>query len=409
MKRDARDFILDNLFSMSAYWTCTGTVIASLTSYYAMPLPIANLLTGLTATLLMLQLLGGFWYARTVRKNLFVRCSNALWRLFLPAAFFSVLLPKNIGSAVMTAAYFLTIAVFQIASPSQTDWLVSCVEGNVRKDYYSIREMCFMLSYSAVFCAVSLILYRFNRPETQRAGFFIIAVLISAMMAASLVVLFRLPRPAERKTPAAPLHHMVAAPLHNRDFMRVMAVNVLWSFSCMFVGSFAAVYQIRILNLDFFHIMLWATVANLARSLMTPLMARLAARVGWRNVTGVCMGVMALAGFLWAFTTSDNILLIFPLVSVLGSIPYAGVSVGFLQMQVDTIPEQERSIYFSVCSTANGVASMVGSAVCSGAIQLLENACGSGTPNLRYIFLIGAAGTAACVLASLKIREKKHE
>jgi hypothetical protein len=237
MKRDARDFILDNLFSMSAYWTCTGTVIASLTSYYAMPLPIANLLTGLTATLLMLQLLGGFWYARTVRKNLFVRCSNALWRLFLPAAFFSVLLPKNIGSAVMTAAYFLTIAVFQIASPSQTDWLVSCVEGNVRKDYYSIREMCFMLSYSAVFCAVSLILYRFNRPETQRAGFFIIAVLISAMMAASLVVLFRLPRPAERKTPAAPLHHMVAAPLHNRDFMRVMAVNVLWSFSCMFVGQ----------------------------------------------------------------------------------------------------------------------------------------------------------------------------
>lgn len=408
MRHDACDFILDNLFSMSAYWSCSGAVLASLTSYYAMPLPIANFLTGLTSTLLILQLFGGFWYARTGRKNRFVRCSNSLWRLFLPAVFFSVLLPKNAGAVLMTAAYFLTIAVFQVASPSQTDWLVSCVEGNVRKDYYSIREMCFMLSYSAVFCAVSLILYRYDRPETQRSGFFIIGLLTAALMAASFVVLFRLPRPAEHEAPAAPLHRMMTAPLHNRSFLIVIAVNVLWSFSCMFIGSFSAVYQIRILNLDFFHIMLWATVANLARTLTTPLMARLAARIGWRSVTGACMGVMALGGFLWVFTTADNILLLFPLLSVLGAIPYAGVSVGFLQLQVDTIPEKERSIYFSVCSTANGIASMIGSAVCSVVIQLMENVWGSGTPNLRYIFLIGAAGTAACVLSSLKIREKSR-
>lgn len=408
MRHDARDFILDNLFSMSAYWSCSGAVLASLTSYYAMPLPIANFLTGLTSTLLILQLFGGFWYARTSRKNRFVRCFNSLWRLFLPAVFFSVLLPKNTGAVLMPAAYFLTIAVFQVASPSQTDWLVSCVEGNVRKDYYSIREMCFMLSYSAVFCAVSLILFRYGRPETQSAGFFIIGLLTAALMTASLVVLFRLPRPAQHETPAAPMHRMMTAPLHNRSFMIVIAVNVLWSFSCMFIGSFSAVYQIRILNLDFFHIMLWTTVANLARTLTTPLMARLAARIGWHSVTGACMGVMALAGFLWVFTTSDNILLLFPLLSVLGAVPYAGVSVGFLQLQVDAIPERERSIYFSVCSTANGIASMIGSAFCSVAIQLMENVWGSGTPNLRYIFLIGAIGTAACVLASLKIREKSR-
>lgn len=41
----------------------------------------------------------------------------------------------------MVVCYVLAIGIYQFACPSQTDWLVSSVEGRVRGDYYSVREM----------------------------------------------------------------------------------------------------------------------------------------------------------------------------------------------------------------------------------------------------------------------------
>lgn len=46
MEKTPRDFIFDNLLSMSAYWACTGAIIASLTAYYGFSLALSNVVTG---------------------------------------------------------------------------------------------------------------------------------------------------------------------------------------------------------------------------------------------------------------------------------------------------------------------------------------------------------------------------
>ena len=92
MEKTPRDFIFDNLLSMSAYWACTGAIIASLTAYYGFSLALSNVVTGLSGTLPVLQLAGGLAYERTGRPLRFLRLCNGAWRVLLPMVFFSVLL-----------------------------------------------------------------------------------------------------------------------------------------------------------------------------------------------------------------------------------------------------------------------------------------------------------------------------
>ena len=56
---------------------------------------------------------------------------------------------------------------------------------------------------------------------------------------------------------------------------------------------------------------------------------------------------------LWAAATRQNAAYLFPVLSILGAVPYAGMGVGFLKMQVATSPSATRSMYFSSthCST----------------------------------------------------------
>lgn len=266
MEKTPRDFIFDNLLSMSAYWACTGAIIASLTAYYGFSLALSNVVTGLSGTLPILQLAGGLAYERTTRPLRFLRLCNGTWRVLLPLVFFSVLLPRTAGAPLMVVCYVLAIGIYQFACPSQTDWLVSSVEGRVRGDYYSVREMFFMLTYTGVFCAVSLIIDRAARHGAQQTGFLAVGVLETMLLAASLTVLLRLPAPERpEKEEPAPAAAALLEPLRNRRFRRVMLTNMVWSLSGMFIGGFAAVYQIQVLELTFFEIMVWVTAGNLCR------------------------------------------------------------------------------------------------------------------------------------------------
>ena len=58
-KNPAPLFLTEHILSMTAYWVCTGPVLAKLTEYLALPLGVSNMITQLTSTLLMLQLVGG--------------------------------------------------------------------------------------------------------------------------------------------------------------------------------------------------------------------------------------------------------------------------------------------------------------------------------------------------------------
>ena len=404
MNKSARFFIYDNLFSMTAYWGCSGTVVAALTSYYNIPLAVSNMLTGLTSTLALLQLIGGLIYARTKRKNRFLQATNLIWRLLLPVIFASVLLPLGIGAAVMCFALVAMVAVYHFSCPAQTEWMVSTVEGRVKGTYFSVREMTFMLGLTVVSCTVNLLMDKYTRAGAVKTAFLIICVLLSALIALSFFSLHGLPPVAEHTVEKPPLHKMIGPVLRNKAFMHVLVTNLMLSIANMFVGSFAAVYQIRTIGVSFAAIMVWATAGNFLRALATPLMAKLAARIGWKHIIQLMMVLMLCNAVGWMLITTQNMQVLFPLLSILGALPYAGLGVAFLQLQVDTIPSDSRSLYFSVTSTLNGIGSLGGSLICSALIGILESI--GGTAALKYVFLVGAVGFVLTAVLAQLIKSK---
>lgn len=400
----SRAFILDAMLAMSAYWACSGTVVASLSAYHELPLALSNFAAGLSSTLLLLQPLGSLAYAKAKNPFRFLRLTNGGWRVFLPLAFFSVALPRALGAPLMLAAYALAVGIYHFACPAQTEWMVDCTQGG-RGDFYSSRETCFMLAFTAIYCVVGLRLDRAAREGTQRAGFLAVGALEAVLLAASLAVLLRLPAPARQSgrqvAPAAP---SLLAPLRNVPFRKVTLASMLWNFSSMFIGGFGAVYQISVLQVSFFQIMLWSTVGNLLRALCTPLAARLARRIGWHAVTALTIVMMAGTAPLWMLATPENAVFLFPLLSILGALPYAGMGVGFLELQVATSPAEGRSMFFSVYSLLGGAAALCGSLGCSVLVGVLESRAPGA---LRWVFSVGMAVAACAAWVVARIRVEK--
>lgn len=405
MDKAARGFLWDNLLCMSVYWASAGTVIASLADYYALPLALISFITGLTATLPIMQLWGGLHYARTRRRSRFLGLTNSLWRVLLPLTFVSVLLPRDIGKIAAVCTFSIGVAVFQFAAPAQTEWMVTSVEGKVRVNYYSLREMCFMLAYSVIFCLINLLLDGAQRSGAIGQAFLAVGGLLMLVMVFSLIVLARLPYPPDRPDSVVETPSILHIALSDGPFRKVVLANALWSFACVFVGSFAAVYQVGVLHVRFLQIMLWATAANVIRALLTPGMAVLADRIGWRKVVCGCMLLYAVTALLWSRVTAPTAPWLYPVVTILTQIPIAGTGVGFFQLQVEAAPPQHRSICFSMVAACSGAGALVGTVISSTLVRFLEqNADFFPTLGLRGVFLLGALGACLAAASVLRIR-----
>ena len=73
MSKRLQCFLWEYVLSMSAYWVCTGYIIAKLTDYFGLPLGVSNLLTSLSSTFLILQPVGGVLYARIRSRRRYSR------------------------------------------------------------------------------------------------------------------------------------------------------------------------------------------------------------------------------------------------------------------------------------------------------------------------------------------------
>lgn len=387
MQKNALRFLFDNAFSSAVYWAAAGTVLASLAGYYELPLWLSNALLGLTTVLPLAQLAGAPLYRRQKQPLRYLYVMNITWRVLLPAAYLGVLLPAAVGRVFSLVTYALGVLLNQICSPVQTDWMVNEVSNNMPHNYYARRETTFMLTYTSAFCVVNLFLARGQAHSNTRLAYATVGVFLALMAAVSMCFLFRLPHvlPAQRRG-GAPMP--VRAILRDARFRPVLALGMIWSFFTMLIGNYASLYQVRIAKIDFITMMVWITAANLLRALLTPVAGRKANRFGWNGVVGFCMLLYACAGVLWSAFSASSGVWVYPLATILGTIAYAGIGVGVFQFQLWYMPHTERSACFAVYAACCGVASVVGTTVCSGLIGV-TTALGW---DPRLPFLPGALG-----------------
>lgn len=133
--------------------------------------------------------------------------------------------------------------------------------------------------------------------------------------------------------------------------------------------------------------MIWGTAGNILRGAFAPVFSRIASRIGWKTCLSNIFVLYALLALLLFFSGPQNGFWIAPIYLVLSTLPMSGISVGTLQLRVATSDAEMRSVYFSAYSLISGVASLVGTSICSALIEVLDKNT-AGLP-LQSLYLLG--------------------
>lgn len=386
MSHRLRLFILEYNFSMSAYWICTGFLIAKLTQYYNLPLGLSNLLTGLSSTFLVLQPVGGLFYARLNHKHRFLVGMNVLWRVSICLVFFTVLLPMSSGAAIFCILLFVMQGIQQLSAPAYENWQVELAEAEHCTSYYTARETLFMLIYTVANAAVQITISVSERMGNLQAGFFLAGIAEAVLLLISLAILPLLSAPVAGRSQGGSLTTLLQV-LKNKDHTKVIMANASWCFANVFVGGLFGVYAVRVLNIDFITLMIWGTAGNILRGAFAPVFSRIVSRIGWKTCLSNIFVLYALLALLLFFSGPQNGFWIAPIYLVLSTLPMSGISVGTLQLRVATSDAEMRSVYFSAYSLISGVASLVGTSICSALIEVLDKNT-AGLP-LQSLYLLG--------------------
>lgn len=376
-------FIIDNSLCMAVYWLCAGSILAKFTETIGLSVAVSNMVVALPSTLLAFQVLGAFVYTRLKAKHKFLIITNITWRLLVPLVFFTVLLPKNIGSIMMVIGYIIMVSVFHICSPNYATWMVNSVAGKVKSNFFSIRETAFMVVYTSMMFLYGMITDAGVKNGDPAKAFTIIAVIQLCLILASLIFLIKyLPKPkedaaeTEAESTTAPqalsIKEMIKKTFEIKPFVRLVLLNVVWSFASIFVGNFASLYQVQILKIDFGEVILWGTIANIARAVATPLFGKIADKIGWKTTTLIGFLPYILTGILWIFATKENIWIVLPVATICSSIMNAGFGVGLFKYQISNSRPETRSLSFSVFAAAGGISALIASVTCSGILAVFE-------------------------------------
>lgn len=372
-KKIPKLFIWDYTLCMTVYWMCTGTLIAKLTESLGMSVAMANIVVALPSMTLTLELIGGFAYSKTEKKYNYVRLTSVMWRLLVPCVFYSVLLPKGIGAVFMLVCYIVMVSTYHLCMPAYNTWLVNSTAGKVKSNYLSVRDTIFITLFTATTFVYGMIADGAINADKAAFGFGVVATIELGFALWSLFFLLkRLPPPDRAKSTKLSIKDILQKPFQTKGFYMVLLQNIVWNFGAMFIGNFAAIYQVRVLHIEFAQIVFWGTVGNLARVLFTPVFARIADKIGWKRTTQITLIPMILNALCWVLATKENVWFILPLACILGSIPHAGLGIGLFKYQVAYSQPETRSLTFSVCSAASGVASLIGTTLCTALVAVLS-------------------------------------
>lgn len=385
-------FTADYSFSQLASALAVGTVIPKLTAYYDLPLALSNLIVGIPTSLGFMQIFGGYYYNQSKNKLKFIRTTATIWRLIIPFIFFSVLLPNSLG-AICFVACFLIMWIFQhLGGSGYNSYLVSSTAGLIKPNYYSTRDMMFIPCYTVMLLLSGILIDKTESAGNLKTGFIIFGIGVLVFSLISMPYLFKFLPKIQTQTQAEKVSFLksITLPLKDKPYRFVLAFHICWNFFSVFWSCFASIYQVRILELDYMFITVSMTVASVLRIACLPLFAKFADKFSWKVATVVSYAIMFCHLITWIFVTKENAFFLYPIVIILGTIPWAALGIGMFKFQICNTKEETRSTYFAVNSTLCGLTAAFAGVCSSATLAVLESSFQN--PPYWIFFAIGAAG-----------------
>jgi Na+/melibiose symporter-like transporter len=174
-----------------------------------------------------------------------------------------------------------------LAGVAWLSWTKALVPGHLRIPFFGRRNLVNTgLSFAVCLVAGAAIDWQSGNGESPILAF--VAVFALAMLCGmvGLAILARIPSADAPRTESArpPFARMLAAPLREANFRRVMSFYVVWNFAVHTAAPFVPVYFLQKLGLPFWYIIVLSTISSLSGMAANGLWTRLAQRFGLKPV-----------------------------------------------------------------------------------------------------------------------------
>ncbi len=388
----------------------------SLLTAYALAMGADDFQLGLVGALTALATLGSLLGAQLVgrigrRKPISLAASvggRALWGLLCLLPFVGI--QPEIAFAVFLGVVLLGNGLVNLSGTAWLSWMTDLVPIERRGRYFGIRNtivggIAMAVSFLAG-RAFDAFLARGQRMEGL-ATIFGVAVVCSALAG---LVLGRQWEPPLRGESRSSLREVVRQPLANRRFRRLLAFMALWSVATGISAPFFGAHMIKNLGMSFSTIAVYSILAGIVSLATQPLWGRVIDRVGNRPVLAFNLIGVFLLPLLWLLASPERLWPIW-LDAVLTGIFWPGYSLAGFNLVLATAPEENRSSFLGIQTTAVGLASFLAALAGGWIARLLSDFSlawwGTQLVNFHVLFAASSLLRIALLPMALRLREAR--
>lgn len=178
-----------------------------------------------------------------------------------------------------------------------------------------------------------------------------------------VVFLARTPEPRMLRSEDGGLLAVLAQPLKDRNYRRLMAFLGTWGFATSFAAPFFTVYMLKRLDLSMTWVLAMVVLSQLFNVAFFRIWGRLADRFSNKSVLTVAGPLLMVAFLVWPFTTMpETYFLTIPLlvmIHVLGGISTAGVALCTGNLALKIAPRGRATAYLATNALVTGMAATV--------------------------------------------------
>ncbi len=379
-----------------------------------------GLMAAMPAVANVAQLLGACIIERTGHRKRVclgaLTASRLLWLLVLLAPLCAVGAGARWPIWALLGLLAASNALNAVGGVGWLSWIKDLVPETIRIGFLSRRnQIDTVLALSLSIAGGAFIDWWNQRHADSIAGF--VTVFAAAMLCGlvGLPLMAAIPEPPSDHEPdretAPPLRGLLAAPLRDRNFRRVLGFYGYWNLAVNVSAPFFAVYMLERLELPFWFVTVLGTLSSVCGLAANRFWTRLAEKFGHRPVVFLATLGDAIYPLWWIFISPEWAWLLIPVhCSGVFSSP---IAVGPNNIVLKLSPRKNASPYMAVFNAVVGpvtaLAAIAGGYL-AGAFHEVSYALGPVTlSGLHWLFLISAVGRLSSLALLWRVAEPRAQ
>lgn len=293
-------------------------------------------------------------------------------------------------------------------------WIKDLVPETIRIGFLSRRNQIDTVLALTLSIAGGMFIDWWNARHTESITGFVI-VFAAAMLCGlvGLPLMAAIPEPASDREPdretAPPMRRLLAAPLRDRNFRRLLGFYGYWNLAVNVSAPFFAVYMLERLELPFWFVTVLCTMSSVCGLVANRFWTRLAEKFGHRPVVFLATLGDAIYPLWWIFISPEWAWLLIPVhCSGVFSSP---IAVGPNNIVLKLSPQKNASPYMAVFNAVVGpvtACAAIAGGYLAGVFHEVSYSFGPVTlSGLHWLFLISAVGRLSSLALLWRVVEPR--